>query len=232
MRTPWDPSRGPICGGPLTGNFHWQPTTSSQKAPLSLPQPLASQTHHLQVIVIGRHNLTSLFKLPTPSPFSLPSLPPSAENKAAAARHSGSSGSSCAGTGSGSGPHQLSPHNLTPAHPQTAARMNQFLAAAPPPGAESPGNNSNTNNNPVNGAAVHPYPVMRMKHSLSTSSGFTSVSQQNLRMGHPAMPPDRISLRSEGARGGGLGIPGNLGASRESFQEALDNPCEYFIDVM
>ena len=157
-------------------------------------------------------------------------LPSSAENKSASARHSGSSGSSCAGTGtgSGSGHHQLSPQNLTPAHPQ--GRMNQYLTPGMPTGAELPGNNSNTNN-PVNGAAVHPYPVMRMKHSLSTSSGFTSVSQQNLRGGHPTMPPDRISLRSEGGRGG-LGVPGNVGASRESFQEALDNPCEYFIDVM
>lgn len=87
----------------------------------------------------------------------------------------------------------------------------------------------------MNGAAVHPYPVMRMKHSISTSSGFTSVSQQQLRGGHVAMPPDSVSLRSQnmvGAHRGGLGVAGNLGNSRESFQEALDNPCEYFIDVM
>ena len=104
---------------------------------------------------------------------------------------------------------------------------------APGTSGESP-DNSNANNNPVNGAAVHPYPVMRMKHSMSTSSGFTSVSQQNLRGGHPVMPPDRISIRSEQILGahGGLGVPANLGNSRESFQEALDNPCEYFIDVM
>ena len=110
--------------------------------------------------------------------------------------------------------------------------MNQYV---PTPGGESP-DNSNTNN-PVNGAAVHPYPVvMRMKHSLSTSSGFTSVSQQQLRGGHVhvGMPPDRVSLRSENIVGahGGLGVPGNLANSRESFQEALDNPCEFFIDVM
>ena len=101
---------------------------------------------------------------------------------------------------------------------------------APNPGSPD---NSNTNN-PVNGAAVHPYPVMRMKHSLSASSGFTSVSQQQLHVRHATMPPDRISLRGEniGAAPGGLGVPVNLGNSRESFQEALDNPCEYFIDVM
>lgn len=155
---------------------------------------------------------------------------PSPENKAAAAvsRHNGgSSGSSSAGNAQSGHP---SPQNLTPSHPQ--ARMNQYV---PTPGGESP-DNSNTNN-PVNGAAVHPYPVvMRMKHSLSTSSGFTSVSQQQLRGGHVhvGMPPDRVSLRSENIVGahGGLGVPGNLANSRESFQEALDNPCEFFIDVM
>lgn len=108
--------------------------------------------------------------------------------------------------------------------------MNQYT---PVPNRESP---ENTNaNNPVNGAAVHPFPVMRMKHSLSTSSGFTSVSQQQLRGGHVAMPSDTVSLRSEnlvGAHRGSLGVAGNLANSRESFQEALDNPCEYFIDVM
>ena len=49
------------------------------------------------------------------------------------------------------------------------------------------------------------------------------------------MPPDSISLRSAnimGSHAAALGVPGNLGNSRESFQEALDNPCEYFIDVM
>ena len=74
-----------------------------------------------------------------------------------------------------------------------------------------------------------------MKHSVSTSSGFTSVSQQQLRGGHVAMPSDTVSLRSEnivGAHRGNLGVAENLGNSRESFQEALDNPCEYFIDVM
>ena len=40
------------------------------------------------------------------------------------------------------------------------------------------------------------------------------------------------SLNVLGAHRGGLGVPGKLGNSRESFQEALDNPCEYFIDVM
>ena len=83
----------------------------------------------------------------------------------------------------------------------------------------------------MNGAAVHPYPMVRMKHSLSTSSGFTSVSQQQLHRGHAAMPSDTVSLRSGNVLGG-LGVPKNLANSRESFQEALDNPCEYFIDVM
>ena len=32
--------------------------------------------------------------------------------------------------------------------------------------------------------------------------------------------------------GGSLGVPDDVSASRQSFQQALDNPCEYFIDVM
>ena len=74
----------------------------------------------------------------------------------------------------------------------------------------------------------------RMKHStsLSSASDFTSVSQQHLRIPHG----DRRSVRSlRGAtipNSGGLGVPDDMSASRQSFQQALDNPCEYFIDVM
>ena len=163
---------------------------------------------------------------------SLPLLPPSpnlplqAESKAAAAvpRHSGSSGGSSGAPTAVQQGQPSPPQIVTPSHPQAQFR---------PP---ISGGMVGEHNNPVNGAAVHPFPVVsRIKHSMSTSSGFTSVSQQNLRGGQPAMPPDRVSVRSLnvlGAHGGGLGVPGNLGNSRESFQEALDNPCEYFIDVM
>jgi len=80
--------------------------------------------------------------------------------------------------------------------------------------------------------AVHPYnPNMRRSPSISSSSEFTSVSQQQM----PPPPqnhsePDRVSVRSD--RIGNLGVAAHLANSRESFQQALDNPCEYFIDVM
>jgi segment polarity protein dishevelled len=192
--------------GPLPGSNVW----GSSEGEFSLPG--------YEFFTRGPHQASSSSKSNSPSP----------ESKAAAAvaRHSGSSGgSSVAAHQQG----QPSPQNLTPAHP--AAKMNQFI---PTPGGGGSPDNSNANN-PVNGAAVHPYPIMRMKHSMSTSSGFTSVSQQQLRGGRAAMPPDSISLRSAnimGAHAAALGVPGNLGNSRESFQEALDNPCEYFIDVM
>lgn len=86
-----------------------------------------------------------------------------------------------------------------------------------------------------NGNNNNGVPRPRMKHSSSLSSGseFSSISHQHLR------PPggDRRSVRSlrgaaiAGASGLG-GMPEDLSASRQSFQQALDNPCEYFIDVM
>lgn len=99
--------------------------------------------------------------------------------------------------------------------------------------------NSNSNNR--GNMAVHPFqPGMRRSPSITSSSEFTSVSQQ------PSMPPpplnehssihsfhqepDKISVRSD--RIGNLGVAAHLANSRESFQQALDNPCEYFIDVM
>ena len=91
--------------------------------------------------------------------------------------------------------------------------------------------NSNTNNR-TNGP-LPPYPVNRMRHSssISSSSEFTSVSQQQpVRHSNSDREPDRVSIRS--GRVGNLGVAANLAQSRESFQQALDNPCEYFIDVM
>ena len=151
--------------------------------------------------------------------------------------------------------------------------------------------NSNSNNGSGTGSGggrsagyIQPYqPNSRMRHSssISSSSEFTSVSQQipggN---GHlivpPTMPtglmkggggggagshsgsdkePDRVSgtARSRrtsggsagsrgavgmgrggavGGRGPGLGVAGHLAQSRESFQQALDNPCTYFVGIM
>ena len=161
---------------------------------------------------------------------------PSPGESKAATHHSGSSGGSSAGSGHtqqhghAQQQGQHSPYNQTPTNP-----LAQYSHTSP--GATRVGEsaeNSNANN-PINGAAVHPFPAIRMKHSMSTSSGFTSVSQQNLRGGHATMPaPDQVSIRSMNAIGAhaGLGLPANLRGSRESFQEALDNPCEYFIDVM
>ena len=89
--------------------------------------------------------------------------------------------------------------------------------------------NSNTNNR-TNGS-IHPYQA-RMRHSssISSSSEFTSVSQQPVRQTLSDKEQDRVSIRS--GRIGNLGVAANLAQSRESFQQALDNPCEYFIDVM
>lgn len=96
------------------------------------------------------------------------------------------------------------------------------------PGPASDNSNSNNKGN----GTVHPYPP-RLRHStsLSSCSEFTSVSQQP----RPVMEPDRISVHSGRvgpANGGNLGVAAHLANSRESFQQALDNPCEYFIDVM
>ena len=67
---------------------------------------------------------------------------------------------------------------------------------------------------------------MRHSSSLSSASEFTSVSQQQPM--YPAHHPnaDRMSIRSLGH------VPQDASGSRASFQQALDNPCEYFIDVM
>lgn len=86
--------------------------------------------------------------------------------------------------------------------------------------------------------AVHPYnPQIRRSPSISSSSEFTSVSQQQMppppvqHLPHGVdIEPDRMSVRSD--RIGNLGVAAHLANSRESFQQALDNPCEYFIDVM
>ncbi len=94
--------------------------------------------------------------------------------------------------------------------------------------------NSNSNNR--GNMAVHPYnPNIRRSPSMSSSSEFTSVSQQQPPYQHPQgvgvmVEPDRVSVRSDHI--GNLGVTAHLANSRESFQQALDNPCEYFIDVM
>ncbi|XP_064385358.1 segment polarity protein dishevelled homolog DVL-3-like isoform X2 [Halichondria panicea] len=98
--------------------------------------------------------------------------------------------------------------------------------------------NSNSNNR--GNMAVHPYnPNIRRSPSISSSSEFTSVSQQQMPppppYQHPQgvgvfVEPDRVSVRSDHI--GNLGVTAHLANSRESFQQALDNPCEYFIDVM
>ena len=92
--------------------------------------------------------------------------------------------------------------------------------------------NSNSNNR-TNGPFPS-FPMGRMRHSssISSSSEFTSVSQQQptRHSGGSDKEPDRVSIRS--GRVGNLGVAANLAQSRESFQQALDNPCEYFIDVM
>lgn len=73
-------------------------------------------------------------------------------------------------------------------------------------------------------------PGMRHSSSLSSASEFTSVSQQYLPHHHPHHPAaDRMSLRSLNMS---QQVPPNISGSRASFQQALDNPCEYFIDVM
>ena len=101
--------------------------------------------------------------------------------------------------------------------------------------------NSNANNR--SNGAVHPYqPRMHHSTSMSSSSEFTSVSQQrplpqpNKMQSFSDREPDRMSIRSGRFSGtgseGNLGVAANLAQSRESFQQALDNPCEYFIDVM
>ena len=73
-----------------------------------------------------------------------------------------------------------------------------------------------------------------MKHSssISSASEFTSVSQQQYRPPHYAS--DRMSVQSLRVGGGSKmqQMSRDMSGSRASFQNALDNPCEYFIDVM
>ncbi|KAL5491728.1 hypothetical protein EMCRGX_G017080 [Ephydatia muelleri] len=81
--------------------------------------------------------------------------------------------------------------------------------------------NSNGNNGSSNGIAESQISHMKHSASMSSSSGFSSVSQQI----------DRHSIHS--SRNSALGVPSHLGQSRESFLQALDNPiAEHFIDVM
>lgn len=77
-----------------------------------------------------------------------------------------------------------------------------------------------------------PNQYSRMKHSssISSASEFTSVSQQQ-QYHSQYVPPDRLSVHS--LRVGNMQqLPRDVSGSRASFQNALDNPCEYFIDVM
>jgi segment polarity protein dishevelled len=105
-------------------------------------------------------------------------------------------------------------------------------------GSSSSAANDNGNNyhHPPSHPPPPPHPQMvppqpprmgRMKHSssLSSASEFTSVSQQHV-------PNDRLSLRSFHVGQQQMGGPNNASGSRASFQQAIDNPCEYFIDVM
>lgn len=134
-----------------------------------------------------------------------------AENKVLPA-YSSSHGSS--GSSSASASTSQHPPSLPPNHPQHGP----------------PVENSNANNG--GNGVVLPHPS-RLRHSssVSSSSGFTSISQQQHPPAFPPLPPDRISIHS--GRSGGLGVAAHLANSRESFQQALDNPCnEYFIDVM
>ena len=125
-------------------------------------------------------------------------------------RHSGSHGSSANGSSAGgSGRPQ-------PAHSRSPSDVDSRVHPPPPP--------------PHRGHLPPMYmPPSRIKHSssLSSASEFTSVSQQFLP--HHHHHADRMSLRSMSL---GQQVPAGMSASRASFQQALDNPCEYFIDVM
>lgn len=79
-------------------------------------------------------------------------------------------------------------------------------------------------------ASMRQYPRMKHSSSISSASEFTSVSQQQYH--HPPYAAsDRMSVQS--LRVGNIQqMPRDMSASRASFQNALDNPCEYFIDVM
>ena len=151
----------------------------------------------------------------------------------------------CTGTGTGSSASSGGGSNSNPSHHQ------QF--------------NSNNGNNSGGSKTMQPfYPQSRMRHSssISSSSEFTSVSQQvpmasgNVQLLGPTTlshqnqsssrsgsdkEPDRVSPYTSNDtlkrssplvgrdRGGHLGVTALLGQSRESFQQALDNPCQYFV---
>lgn len=126
-----------------------------------------------------------------------------------------------------------------------------------------PQHNSNSNNGSGGGGSGSGYTAQpyqgnsRMRHSssISSSSEFTSVSQQvpgdvgnhtiptppkGIIQNHSPSPRsgsdkelDRVSVRSvrlgASRRGRRLGVAAHLAQSRESFQLALDNPCQYFV---
>lgn len=123
---------------------------------------------------------------------------------------SGSHGSSASGSSAGGSGYPQPTHSRSPSDVDSRVQP-------PPP--------------PPHGGYLPPMymPPSRIKHSssLSSASEFTSVSQQLLP--HHHHNADRMSLRSMNL---GQQVPGGVSASRASFQQALDNPCEYFIDVM
>ena len=132
----------------------------------------------------------------------------------------------------------------------TGASNSHHSSSVPSPH-QPPPYNSNMNNGSSGGGYIQPYqPKSRMRHSSSISSGseFTSVSQQvpgshlvppapqNQSSSHSGSDrePDRVSVQRAGVLAQGrrqLGVAAHLAQSRESFQQALDNPCQ-FIDVI
>lgn len=62
-------------------------------------------------------------------------------------------------------------------------------------------------------------PVMWTTHFKKASSGFTRVSQQQL----------QTAVKQDGKIAGGQRVANN---SQKGFQQALDNPWEYFVDVL
>ncbi len=112
--------------------------------------------------------------------------------------------------------------------------------------------NSNSNNGGINHQSKS---RMRHSNSMSSSSEFTSVSQQ-VPSQLKQMPGSHLTVQnlqyhqSNSSRSGSdkeldrvsiqstkqfkpsrreLGVAAHLVQSRESFQQALDNPCQYFI---
>lgn len=127
--------------------------------------------------------------------------------------HSGSRGSSASGSSAGGSGHPQPTHSRSPSDVDSRVH--------PPPPLPHGGGHL---------PLMH-MPQSRIKHSssLSSASEFTSVSQQFLPHHHHHHHADRMSLRSMSL---GQQVPAGVSASRASFQQALDNPCEYFIDVM